>query len=165
MALLNINPAEFQNIEAPREYTILPVGEYQMQIVQSEIRPTKAGTGNYLWLEFDILKGPAPQGQNKFWQRLNFDNPNETARRIANQALLALSVATGHTSPVADSEQLHFKPVKVVIKHAENKQGNLEAKPSFYPVNASAPSAPAAAPAAPATAAPSGAKPWERHKK
>lgn len=163
MALLNINPAEFQNLEAPREYSILPAGEYQMQIVQSEVRPTKNGNGNYLWLEFDILKGPAPQGQNKFWDRLNFDNPNEVARRIANQSLLALSLATGHSSPVADSDLLHFKPIKVVIKHSENKQGKLEAKPGYYSVNGSAPSAPTAAPAAPAPAS-AGKKPWERHK-
>lgn len=164
MALLNINPADFQNLEAPREYSILPVGEYTMQIVQSDYRATQSGTGHYLWLEFEILKGPAPQGQTKFWDRLNIDNPNEQTRKIANQALLAISNAVGFTFPPGESEQLHFKPIKVVIKHKENKQGKLEARPSYYSLNGSAPAAAptAAAPAAPATG---GAKPWERHKK
>ena len=93
MAKLNLNPADFQNLEAPREYSILPAGEYQMQIVQSDIRATQSGTGHYLWLEFDILKGPAPDGQRKFWDRLNIDNPNEQTKKIANQALLAISNA------------------------------------------------------------------------
>lgn len=163
MAKLNLNPVDFQNLEAPREYSILPAGDYQMQIVQSDIRATQSGTGHYLWLEFDILKGPAPDGQRKFWDRLNIDNPNEQTKKIANQALLAISNAAGFQFPPADSEQLHFKPIKVVIKHKENKQGKLEARPSYYPVNGATPAAPTAAPAAPA--ATGGAKPWERHKK
>lgn len=163
MALLNINPADFQNLETPREYSILPAGDYQMQIVQSELRPTSKGNGHYLWLEFDILKGPTDGGR-KYWDRLNIDNPNEQTKKIANQALLAISKAAGFTFPPADSEQLHFKPIKVVIKHKENREGKLEARGSYYPINGSAPAtaAPAAAPAAPATG---GAKPWERHKK
>lgn len=164
MAILNLNPAEFQNLEAPREYTILPAGEYQMQIVQSDLRATQKGNGHYLWLEFDILKGPAPDGQRKLWDRLNIDNPNEQTRKIANQALLAISQAAGFTFPPQDSEQLHFKPIKVVIKHKENREGKLEARPSYYPINASAAAPAASAPAA-APAATAGAKPWERHKK
>ena len=31
----------------------LPAGKYQAQVAQSEMRPTKAGDGQYLWLEFD----------------------------------------------------------------------------------------------------------------
>lgn len=64
MAQLNLNPKDFEGINdsAPE---ILPVGEYQMQIIQSELRDTKAGDGQYLWLEFEIL-GPKYAGR-KFW--------------------------------------------------------------------------------------------------
>jgi hypothetical protein len=70
--------------------------------------------------------------------------------------------------PPPDSDSLHFKPLRVVIKHKENKQGSLEAQAKYLPAEGSvaqriaAVSPPAAAPqAAPA----GGAKPWERHKK
>lgn len=47
----------------------LPAGRYQAQIVESEMRPTKAGDGQYLWLGFDVLDGP--HKGRKFWERLN----------------------------------------------------------------------------------------------
>lgn len=161
MAKLNINAADFQNLEVKTETSILPVGEYTMQIVESDYRETKTGNGHYVWLEFDILSGPS-NGLSKAWDRLNIDNPSEQTKRIANQALLAISRAVGFDLPPSDSEQLHFKPLKVVIKHKENKQGQLEARPSYYPLNGT----PTAAPSAPAAQAPAAsAKPWERHKK
>lgn len=160
MAKLNLNPTEFQNLEPMGDNSILPAGEYVMQIVQSDIRETKAGTGHYLWLEFDIIKGNVPAGR-KFWDRLNILNPNETTRKIANQQLLSISRAVGMDLPPDDSERLHFKPIKVVIRHKENKQGTLEARPAYLSVSDSTPTA---APA-PAAAKPAAAKPWEKHTK
>ena len=157
MAKLNINKAEFENLAADTGGGILPQGEYQMQIIKSDIRETKSGNGWYLWLEFDVM-GPRNVG-SKHWERLNLENPNEQAKKIANQNLLAISKGAGFSFPPEDSEQLHFKPMKVVIKHKDNKQGQLEARASFYPLNAPTRTAPAAAEAPAAVA-----KPWERKK-
>lgn len=159
MALLNLNPADFQNI-ADDTQQILPVGEYQMHIINSELRDTKASDGQYLWLEFEIL-GPKFSGR-KFWDRLNLFNKNETAVKIARKQLASICSALNFASLPNDSVQLHNKPMKVVITHKENKQGNLETRAGYYGLNApvTAEAAPAAAPAAA-----SSAKPWERHKK
>lgn len=158
MALLNLNPADFENISdgAPE---ILPVGEYQMHIINSELRDTKMGDGQYLWLEFEIL-GPKYVGR-KFWDRLNLFNKNETAVKIARKTLSNICSALNFSSLPNDSVQLHNKTLKVVITHKENKQGKLEVRPAYYGVNAPV-ATEMAAPAAPAGAAP---KPWERHKK
>jgi len=162
MAILNFSANAFEGVEAPQENTILPAGEYTMQIVQSELRITKAGTGQYLWLEFDVLSGPSAPGR-KFWERLNIENPNEQTKKIALSQLLAICKAAGFAFPPSDSQELHFKPIKVVIKHKENKQGALEARPGYYALSDTPKAAVATAPAtAPAGAAP---KPWERHKK
>lgn len=162
MAILNFSANAFDGVEAPQENTILPQGEYQMQIVQSELRTTKAGTGQYLWLEFDIVNGPCTPGR-KFWDRLNIENPNEQTKKIALSQLLAICKAAGFAFPPSDSQELHFKPIKVVIKHKENKQGVLETRPGYYALNdVPKPTAAPAPVAAPAGAAP---KPWERHKK
>ena len=162
MAKLNFDANAFDGVEAPQENTLLPAGEYTMQIVQSDLRPTKAGTGQYLWLEFDVVSGPCAPGR-KFWDRLNIENPNDQAKKIGLFQLLAISKAVGFAFPPPDSQELHFKPVKVVIKHKENKQGGLEAQPKYLPLNQAAP---ASAPAAPAAASSGAApKPWERHKK
>ena len=159
MALLNLNPADFQNI-ADDTQQILPVGEYQMHIINSELRDTKASDGQYLWLEFEIL-GPKFSGR-KFWDRLNLFNKNETAVKIARKQLASICSALNFASLPNDSVQLHNKPMKVVITHKENKQGNLETRAGYYGLNA--PVAAEAAPAA-APAAASSAKPWERHTK
>lgn len=162
MAKLNFDASAFDGVEAPQENTILPQGEYQMQIVQSELRTTKAGTGQYLWLEFDIVNGPCAPGR-KFWDRLNIENPNEQTKKIALSQLLAICKAAGFAFPPADSQELHFKPIKVVIKHKENKLGVLETRPGYYGLtDTPKPTAAPAPVAAPAGAAP---KPWERHKK
>lgn len=162
MAILNFSANAFDGVEAPQENTILPQGEYQMQIVQSELRTTKAGTGQYLWLEFDIVNGPCTPGR-KFWDRLNIENPNEQTKKIALSQLLAICKAAGFAFPPSDSQELHFKPIKVVIKHKENKQGVLETRPGYYGLTDTPKAAPTSAPvAAPVGAAP---KPWERHKK
>jgi len=158
MALLNLNPADFENISDGTP-EILPVGEYQMHIINSELRDTKMGDGQYLWLEFEIL-GPKYVGR-KFWDRLNLFNKNETAVKIARKTLSNICSALNFSSLPNDSVQLHNKALKVVITHKENKQGKLEVRPAYYGVNAPV-ATETAAPAAPAGAAP---KPWERHKK
>ena len=77
MAKLNFDANAFDGVEAPQENTLLPAGEYTMQIVQSDMRATKAGTGQYLWLEFDVVSGPCAPGR-KFWDRLNKLAPDQT---------------------------------------------------------------------------------------
>ena len=88
MAKLDLNFDNFKNIEQPVS-EILPVGEYTMQIIKSEVRDTKAGTGWYLQLEFDVLSGPCQPGR-KFWDRLNLKNTNEQAEQIAQRQLHAI---------------------------------------------------------------------------
>lgn len=162
MAKITFNIAEAGelNDSAPE---ILPVGDYTMQITQSDLRDTKAGDGQYIWLELEIL-GPKYVGR-RYWERVNLFNKNETAVRIAKKTLGSICKAVG-VAEFQDTEQLHFKPMKVVVKHKENKQGVLETRADYYPLNAqlqqAAAPASAPAPAAPAAVA---SKPWERHKK
>jgi len=155
MAKLNFNASE---VSTPQSgYEPRPAGDYTMQVVNSDMRTTKSGTGQYLWLEFDILSGPV---RGKFFERLNLFNDNTKAVEIANRQLSAICNAVGLVA-LQDSEQLHMKPLKVVLKVAESKDGSLQNNAKYLPLNA-APAAAAPAPAAPAAPA---AKPWERHKK
>ena len=155
MAKLNFNASEV----APQQsgYEPRPAGEYTMQVVNSDLRTTKSGTGQYLWLEFDILSGPV---RGKFFERLNLFNDNAKAVDIANRQLSAICNAIGIVS-LQDSEQLHMKPIKVVLKISESKDGSLQNTAKYFPASA-APTATAPAPAAPAASV---AKPWERNKK
>jgi hypothetical protein len=93
----------------------LPPGDYKVQILQSEMRVTKAGTGQILWLDMEVQEGPC-KGRHVYDQ-LNLINPNPTAEEIAQRTLSAICHAVGKLQ-VADSEELHFQPllVRVAVK-------------------------------------------------
>jgi hypothetical protein len=109
--------------ETTPDFQPLPPGWYDAQIVNSEIKTTKAGTGKYIQLQIEIL-GPTHSGR-MIWDRLNFDNPSATAVSIAKAAIKALCKAT-NVAELSDTEQLHGKPFscKLAIRPA---QGEWEA--------------------------------------
>jgi hypothetical protein len=150
----------------------VPPGQYPAQIINSEMRLTKDGRGQYLWLEIDILDGPC--AGRKLFDRLNLINANPTTVEIAQRTLSAICHAVGKMQ-VDDSEQLHLIPLLVDVKVQPPKNGYgasnsirylpLERAPSQPSVaTPSARSAAAAAtPVAPQPVArPGGIAPWRR---
>ena len=45
-------------IEPTTGYDVLPAGKYRAQIVESEMRVTRNGMGQFLWLMLDIIFAP-----------------------------------------------------------------------------------------------------------
>ena len=157
MAALNFDA----NTVAPSEaFSPIPAGDYNMVISHSEMKPTKDGQGWYLELKLTVLDGPH-KGRTIF-DRLNLGNSNETAVKIAQQTLSAICHATG-VLQVADSGQLHDKPMKVAVKvkpgTTDYPDPKNEIKGYGAYMGASAVSAPAFAPVAPPVAAPAAAPP------
>ncbi len=97
--------------ETPRE--LLPPDRYPVQIVQSEMRATKAGDGQMLWIEMDVIDGP--HRGRKIWDQLNLVNRSEVAQEIAQRRLSAICHAVGQVQ-VTDSQQLHFKPMLCTLQ-------------------------------------------------
>lgn len=169
MAELNMdfNPTEVP--EDDRTFEPLPVGEYTMQVIESELKNTKSGTGQQLVLTLEVIEGTF--SNRRVWDRLNIRNPNVDAQRIAQRALADLCLAVGIQS-LTNSEDLHFKPFVGAVKIREDKtgqygpqntvryksRGGAAARPQ------TAASQPAPRQAAPAQAArpATGAKPWQR---
>jgi hypothetical protein len=155
-------------------FELFPVGKYVVQIVGSEMRPTKDGGGQYLWLELDVLEGPLTG--RKLFDRLNLVNASAQTVEIAQRTLSAICHATGRLQ-VQDSADLHLIPMiaDVTIKPPKNGYGESN-KVLYLPLERGTsaqtrPAAPAAAtapaqparPAAPATpAAGFASAPWKR---
>ena len=99
-------------VEPLTGYELLPPGDYVAQIVESEMRPTRNGNGEFLSIAMDILEGPL-QGRKAFDQ-LNLINPNPTTVEMAQRTLSAICHATGELH-VSDSEDLHFKPMTIRV--------------------------------------------------
>jgi len=159
MANFNFNAASVEPMQQ-RSYAPLPNGDYDMMIVKSDIKPTKAGNGHYLELEMQVIAGE--HSGHRHWERLNIDNPNKQAEDIAKAALAALCFAVG-VEDMTDTVQLHDI---AFIAHVEIDRKEPDRNRIVGYVNSSlGAAAPAAKPAAPAPAArPAAAapakKPW-----
>lgn len=97
----------------------IPTGWYSVSIDESQMKPTRDGTGAYLQLRFNVLQGQ--YSGRKIFCRLNLQNSNEMAVQIAKGQLSAIAHSIG-VLQVQDSSQLHGKPmkIKVVKKPASN---------------------------------------------
>ena len=165
------------NVDPNAGFELYPAGKYLVQIIASEMRPTKDGRGQYLYLELDILDGPF--AGRKLFDRLNLVNDNPDTVDIAKRALSSICRATGQMQ-VKDSEQLHLIPLIADVRVRPPKGQYGESNSIRYlPRNAAAqatnavPAAPAASgvptapafastPAAPANPAASAGLPWKR---
>ena len=56
-------------VEPSNNYDVLPPGKYLTQVIASEMRATKDGLGQYLYLELDVLEGQ--YAGRKLFDRLN----------------------------------------------------------------------------------------------
>ena len=169
------------NSVEPSNFDVYPAGKYLSQIVSSEMRPTKDGRGQYLFLELDILEGPF--AGRKLFDRLNLVNDNPDTVDIATRTLSSICRATGQMQ-VKDSEQLHLIPLiaDVRVRPPKGQYGESNSirylprnaaaaptpatrTPAGYAAPASAPATTAtpqpARPAAPAAPA-AGGLPWQR---
>jgi len=119
MRLDGFNAEEIQ----PDSFDALPAGWYEVMIVESENKETKAGTGSYLQLTLEVVSGE--HRGRKLWDRLNLDNPNSTAVEIAQKTLSAICRAVGVLRP-QDSAELHDKLMlaKVISKKYEGEDRN-----------------------------------------
>ena len=100
-------------VEPTGTFEPIPAGKYLAVITESEMKPTKAGTGSYLQLTFQVIEG---EYQNRvLWARLNLDNPNATAVEIARAELSAICRAVGVLAP-KDSQELHNLPLELHVR-------------------------------------------------
>lgn len=149
MAKLSFNAAE---VEPQSTFEPMPAGWYLAQVVESDMKSTKAGTGEYLQLSWEVVEGPCTG--RRAWDRLNVSNPNAEAERIGRQQLSQLCHAMGVMN-LQDSQQLHGKPVR--IKLTVRKDPNFGDSNEVKGYEKAAGIAPAAIPAAIPAA---GSAPW-----
>lgn len=142
-----------------RDFSPLPSGAYEVEIADSEVKDTKAGTGCYLALELTVI-GPTGAGR-KVWQNVTLKNASAEAESIGQAQLSALCRAVG-IPVLKDSDQLFQKVLRVRLGLEKGKDGHpdrnkvtaWEAMGAAATPAASRPAANTAAPAAPAKAAP-----------
>ena len=101
------------DVDPASPFEALPAGKYVAIVTASEMKRTKAGNGQYLQLEFEVVEGQ--YAHRKLWARLTLDHPNALTVQIARAQLSALCRAVGVMRP-RDSVELHNLPVLVTVK-------------------------------------------------
>jgi hypothetical protein len=99
----------------------IPAGWYEVSINSAELKETKAGTGEYIALRYDVL-GPAHKGRVVFG-KLNIRNPHLKTQDIGIQQLSELVRAIGLAS-VEDTNQLIGGHLEVQVKIREASGGD-----------------------------------------
>lgn len=117
---MNLQGFDANTVEPNASYEPLPAGWYKAVFTESEETPTKAQTGSYLKMKLEVIEGEH-KGRILF-ERLNLNNPNQTAVEIAQRTLSGICRAVGVMNP-RESSDLHDKPfmVKLAVKPAEGQ--------------------------------------------
>lgn len=96
----------------------IPAGKYVAVINESEEKENRAGNGSYLQLEFEIVEGD--YAGRKLWVRLNLNNQNPDAVRMARADLSAICHAVNVLRP-SDSCELHNIPLVITVRCKKDK--------------------------------------------
>jgi hypothetical protein len=147
-------------IDPTTGYDVIPAGKYRAQIVESEMRVTRNGMGQFLWLMLEVIEGQY-QGR-KLFDQLNLVNSNPQTVEIAQRTLSAICHATGKLQ-VNDSTDLHLVPLTIQVAVKPPKDGYSEKNSIRYLVPDKTAPAPSRQPAPPATQASPAAAPWNRN--
>ncbi len=152
--MTNLNGFNAHDVEPTTSFEPLPAGKYLAAVTESEMKATKSGSGSYLRLTFNILEGEY-KGRI-LWARLNLNNPNATAVKIARSELSAICHAVGVMQP-RDSVDLHNLPLVITVKVKKREDtGELTNEIKGYEKKESAAGQPQQAPASDTT------PPWQR---
>jgi hypothetical protein len=131
-----------REVEPMETFEPIPEGKYVCAITGSEMKPTKAGDGSYLEITFQVIEGEY-KGR-LLWDRLNLDNRNALAVKIARSQLASICKAVGVLTP-NDSQELHDLPLQVTAKLKKREDnGEMTNEISAYAKKSAAGQAPQA---------------------
>ena len=112
--IFNAAEVEPQN----NNFAPIPAGKYIAVINDDQMKDTKAGTGRYLQLEFEIIEGEYTG--RRLWARLNLENPNPMAVQIARSELSSICRAV-NVLQLRDTVELRNLPLVISVRCKKNK--------------------------------------------
>ena len=81
------------SVDPAPDFSPVPGGKYIMEILEAEIKETKAQNGYYLKLKLQVADGPS-KGY-LIWDNINLANPSEKCVQIGKAAFAALCLSVG----------------------------------------------------------------------
>jgi len=111
--MVSLGNFDASKVEPSTVFDPIPAGKYLAAIIDSKIKPTKSGNGEYLEFTFQVLEGEHKGRQ--LWARLNLNNPNAQTVKIARAELSAICRAVEVMAP-NDSVDLHNLPMLITVR-------------------------------------------------
>ena len=111
---------QVKDIPEQDNFEPIPAGWYNARITEAEVKSTKAGTGSYIKVRYDIT-GPTHQGR-VIYGNINLSNPNQQAEQIGIQQLGSLARAIG-LEVISDSDQLINRDVQIKLSIKKDTSG------------------------------------------
>jgi len=161
-------------------FTLLPEDDYQLEIIESDVKANSKGTGQNLDFKVQVVDGPY-KGNTFFAGITSIQHDSAQAQAIGQGQLKALCCAADFDfAELSDSEQLHYRPLfaHVIQETYTAKSGKYagqertvnriskylwEGMPEDEAPAASNPPASKPAPAKPAAVpAATGRRPWQK---
>ena len=143
----------FSAADAPAgrtEFAPVPAGWYLASIHSAEVKQTKAGTGEYIKVRYDLVGGE--HANRVVFGNLNLKNQNEAAQNIGRQQLGEIMRAIGLPT-IQDTDQLVGGVLEIKLSVRDDPQWGVSNEVKGF--RASNHSAPAPAPKVAANA------PWK----
>lgn len=81
----------------------LPVGKYDLIVVETDLKPNKKRTGDVLTLVYEVISGEFKK--RKIYNRLNYNHPDAETQKISRGELSRLVKAVG-LRQINDSDEL-----------------------------------------------------------
>lgn len=100
-------------VDTSSHFDVIPEGQYEVIITESDRMPTKDGGGEYLHLRMEIQSGQ--HAGRILFDRLNMKNANPKAVEIGQRMLAQICHATG-VLQLSDSQQVHNIPIIAIVK-------------------------------------------------
>ncbi|MCC6910046.1 MAG: DUF669 domain-containing protein [Phycisphaerales bacterium] len=150
--MAQLNGFDAHEVEPNQTFDVLPAGKYLAIITASEMKATKAGTGEFLELQLEVVEGPY-KGR-KLWDRLTLKHENALTVQIAKGTLSSICRAVGVMRP-RDSAELHGIPLLAKVK-VKQRSDTGESVNEIAGYERKAPAAPSPVPSTSST------PPWKR---
>lgn len=115
------------------DFDPIPKGTYKVYGIESGLKSTVAGDGEYVAVTFEISEGQ--HKGRRIWCRFNIKNKNPIAVEIGTKQLNSLCLALG-IDHLQDTDQLIHKPVMAKVKVTPARGGYDESNDitAFKPV-------------------------------
>lgn len=158
MAILNQTFSASQ-LPASSSFDPLPPGWYEATITESSVNTTKAGTGQYIKIKYEIT-GPTHQGRTVYGN-INISNPSAKAEEIGHQQLGEL-LRAANIDVLSDTDQLIGVNAQIKLKIRKSEEfGDSNEVQGFKAIEGGAPIQPQAH-RAPEVATASKGTPWAK---